>query len=113
DLAFIEGLWGDRTGPDYDAAEDVAHVKDCLRKPENLAAALGYYRDTFGFVPPAPEHAKYVEAGAAVTPKPTLYLHGTADKPLGVDLLDNVEAFLAPGSEVELYEALNHFLHLE
>jgi pimeloyl-ACP methyl ester carboxylesterase len=88
-------------------------VKDCLRKPENLAAALGYYRDTFGFKPQAPEHARFVEAGAQQTPKPTLYLHGAADNALGPELLDNVEAFLAPGSEVEVYEGLNHFLHLE
>ena len=113
DLAFIDGLWSDWTGTGYDNTEDAAHVKDCLRKPEHLAAALGYYRDTFGFKPPAPEHTKYVEAGAQVTPKPTLYLHGRADDALGVELLDQVENWLGPGSEVELYDGLNHFLHLE
>jgi len=113
DLAFIDGLWSDWVGAGYHPKEDLAHVTDCLRKPENLAAAIGYYRDTFGFVAPAPEHTKYVEAGAAPTPKPTLYLHGSADNALGVDLLDNVEQFLAPGSEVKIFDGLNHFLHLE
>jgi len=57
DLAFIDGLWGDWTGSAYDASEDLAHVKDCLRGPENLSAAIGYYRDTFGGAETAPEHA--------------------------------------------------------
>ena len=34
--------------PGYEAAEDLAHVKDCLRDPANLTAALGYYRATLG-----------------------------------------------------------------
>ena len=47
DLAFIDGLWADWS-PGYDATEDIAHVKDALRDPANLAAALGYYRAIFG-----------------------------------------------------------------
>ena len=47
DLAFIDGLWADWS-PGYDGAEDLAHVKDALRDPANLAAALGYYRATLG-----------------------------------------------------------------
>ena len=49
DLAFIDGLWADWS-PGYDGAEDLAHVKDALRDPANLAAALGYYRATLGGV---------------------------------------------------------------
>jgi pimeloyl-ACP methyl ester carboxylesterase len=113
DLAFIEGLWGDWTGSGYDASEDVAHVKDCLRKPENLAAAIGYYRATFGGAEVAPEHAAFAAASGQVTPKPTLYLHGSADNALGVELLQDVEQFLGPGSEVEVFDGLNHFLQLE
>ncbi|MBV8159924.1 MAG: alpha/beta hydrolase [Acidimicrobiia bacterium] len=113
DLAFIDGLWGDWVGAGYDATEDVAHVKACLRQPENLAAAIGYYRDTFGFKPPAPEHERFVAASAAPTPKPTLYLHGTADNALGIDLVQGLDQFLADGSEVDRFEGLNHFLHLE
>jgi pimeloyl-ACP methyl ester carboxylesterase len=113
DLAFIDGLWGDWVGPDYDAKEDLAHVKDCLRQPENLAAAIAYYRDTFGFKAPAPEHERFVNASAAPTPKPTLYLHGTADNALGVELIGDLDQFLAEGSDVTVFEGLNHFLHLE
>ena len=49
DLAFIDRLWADWS-PGYDGAEDIAHVKDALRDPANLAAALGYYRATLGGV---------------------------------------------------------------
>ena len=47
DLAFIDRLWADWS-PGYDAADDLAHVKDALRDPANLTAALGYYRATLG-----------------------------------------------------------------
>jgi pimeloyl-ACP methyl ester carboxylesterase len=113
DLAFIDGLWGDWTGSGYDASEDLAHVKDCLRGPENLKAAISYYRDTFGGAETAPEHAKFAAAMGQVTPKPTLYLHGAADNALGIELVDDVEQYLAPGSEVAVIDGLNHFLHLE
>jgi pimeloyl-ACP methyl ester carboxylesterase len=113
DLAFIDGLWGDWVGSDYDAKEDLAHVKDCLQKPENLAAAIGYYRDTFGFKPAAPEHERFVAASGGVTPMPTLYLHGTHDDALGVELIGDLQQFLAEGSDVTVFEGLNHFLHLE
>ena len=113
DLAFIDGLWGDWTGPDYDAKQDLVHVKDCLRQPQNLAAAIGYYRDTFGFKPAAPEHERFVAASGAPTPKPTLYLQGTDDNALGVELIQDLDQFLAEGSDVTVFEGLNHFLHLE
>jgi pimeloyl-ACP methyl ester carboxylesterase len=113
DLAFIDGLWGDWTGSAYDAAEDLAHVKDCLRQPGNMAAAIGYYRDTFGGANVAPEHAVYAAALGQPTPKPTLYLHGSADNALGIELVKDVEQCLAPGSEVAVFDGLNHFLQLE
>ena len=47
DLAFIDNLWRDWS-PSYDGKDDLAHVKDALRAPDNLAAAIGYYRAMFG-----------------------------------------------------------------
>src|SRR4051812_34258838 len=64
DLAFIDNLWRDWS-PSYDGSEDLMHVKDALRAPENLRAAIGYYRAMFG--------------GGVLgdSPlQPTLYLHG-------------------------------------
>jgi pimeloyl-ACP methyl ester carboxylesterase len=113
DLAFIEGLWRDWTGAGYDVADDVAHVKDSLRDPANLAAAIGYYRAVFDPTRQAPELAEAQAAFAQPTPQPTLYLHGTDDRALGIELVHGAEAFLGPGSEVVFVEGANHFLHLE
>ena len=113
DLAFIDGLWDDWTGSGYDAAEDLDHVKDCLRPPGHLAAAIGYYRAMLGATEQVPQYADYQAAALQPTCKPTLYLHGNADAALGVELLENVEAFLAPGSETVILDGLNHFAHLE
>lgn len=51
DLAFLDRLWADWSPGYRDAGEDLAHVKDCLRDPANLTAALGYYRATLGTGP--------------------------------------------------------------
>ena len=40
-------LWNDWS-PGFDATVEVANVKQALGTPENLAAALGYYRATLG-----------------------------------------------------------------
>src|SRR5688500_14761913 len=78
DLAFIDGLWADWS-PGYDGAEDIAHVKDALRDPANLAAALGYYRATLGGVGLDPALDDVQAAGSEETTQPTLYLHGRTD----------------------------------
>lgn len=113
DLAFIDRLWQDWS-PGYDGGEDVAHVKDCLRDPANLAAAIGYYRATLGTGLQDPALADIQAAGALPTPQPTLYLHGLTDGCMAADLARGAKAFLpAEGSRVELVERAGHFLHLE
>jgi pimeloyl-ACP methyl ester carboxylesterase len=78
------------------------HVKESLRDPANLAAAIGYYRAMFtsGF------------AGSAPT-QPTLYLHGAADGAFGVEGVRNTLAELSADSRVEILDDVGHFLHLE
>lgn len=112
DMAFIEGLWGDWS-PGHDASADVPAVKDALRDPANLAAALGYYRAMLGSTPPDPALDAQQAATAAVPPQPTLYLHGDRDGCMGVDLAADAEAFLAPGSRMEVVKGTGHFLHVE
>ncbi|MDZ7732109.1 MAG: alpha/beta fold hydrolase [Acidimicrobiia bacterium] len=43
DLEFVARLWADWS-PGYDATEDLAHVRAAIGDPENLTAAIGYYR---------------------------------------------------------------------
>ena len=112
DFAFIERLWADWS-PGYDAKEDLQYVKEALRDPANLSAAIGYYRAMFGATPEAPELAAEQAATMAPTTQPTLYLHGADDGCLGVGLVTGAEAFLAPGSEVAIVEGTGHFLHVE
>ncbi|HTR70093.1 MAG TPA: alpha/beta hydrolase [Mycobacteriales bacterium] len=102
DLAFIGNLWADWS-PSYDASSDLSHVKDALRDPANLAAAISYYRSMFaGGIGPSesPE-------------QPTLYLHGVQDGAFGVDRVQDTAAHLSADSRVEFVDGTGHFLHLE
>jgi pimeloyl-ACP methyl ester carboxylesterase len=101
DLAFLDKLWRDWS-PGFQPGEHLARVKDCLRQPANLAAALGYYRA-----------AVDQEAAARQAPQPTLYLHGARDGCIGVDLVRGAERLLAPSSRMIVIEEAGHFLHLE
>jgi pimeloyl-ACP methyl ester carboxylesterase len=101
DLEFIDNLWRDWS-PSYDGTADLPHVKDALRDPANLAAAIGYYRAMFnaGFAGGAP-------------PQPTLYLHGNEDGAFGVDGVRDTACELSAESRIELLDGVGHFLHLE
>jgi pimeloyl-ACP methyl ester carboxylesterase len=113
DLAFIDGLWADWS-PGYDAGEDLPRVKDALRDPANLAAALGYYRATLGGVGVDPALDAVQAKGNEATTQPTLYLHGATDGCMGIEVAAGADAFLpAEGSRMETIEGAGHFLQLE
>jgi pimeloyl-ACP methyl ester carboxylesterase len=100
DMAFLDRLWHDWS-PDYDATEDLRFAKECLRAPENLAAALGYYR------------ADTLDGIALTPPQPVLYLHGERDGCIHVSQVAHAAAHLQPDSRVEIVSGAGHFLHLE
>jgi pimeloyl-ACP methyl ester carboxylesterase len=113
DLSFIDGLWEDWS-PGYDASEDVPHVKDCLRDPANLQAALGYYRATLGGIGVDPSLDEVQNKAALPTQQPTLYLHGRTDGCMGVEVAELASgALTSPGSRLELVDDAGHFLHVE
>lgn len=107
DFAFLDGLWDDWTMPSTDSAAARAAVKDCLRDPANLAAALGYYRALFA-PPPADDTAlaSAQEAVSALPNQPLLYLHGGEDGCMGVESTAHVAGRV-------IVAGANHFLQLD
>ena len=112
-MALIDGLWRDWSPGYQDAAEDIAHVKESLRDPAHLAAAIGYYRALFDPSRHVAAYAAEQEAVTATGETPILYLHGTDDGCIGADVVKGAEDHLPAGSRMQLVEDTGHFLHLE
>lgn len=112
DLAFIDRLWEDWS-PGYPAHDDLPHVKNCLRDPANLSAALGFYRATLGDGFHHPSHADAQDATQAVPAQPTLYLHGRTDGCIGPEVADSARPMVGDHVTVEVLDGVGHFLHLE
>ncbi|MDE0805209.1 MAG: alpha/beta hydrolase [Acidimicrobiales bacterium] len=116
DMAFIDGLWADWSpGLSADEASDALRaLKNALADPENLAAALGYYRATIGGVGVDPKYDDIQNAGAGPVSIPALYLHGRDDGCLGVSFAEPTAAhFTHERSRVEVLDGVGHFLQLE
>jgi pimeloyl-ACP methyl ester carboxylesterase len=130
-MSFLDRLWHDWS-PGYPAGEDLARVKESLREPANLAAAISYYRaagaaggssgsskgagrpaETADPAVPAGRYAAEEQAAGRQAPQPTLYLHGAADGCIRVELARGAERLLAPSSRMVVIENAGHFLHLE
>jgi pimeloyl-ACP methyl ester carboxylesterase len=124
EMSFLDRLWRDWS-PGYDAGEDLAPVKESLREPANLAAAIGYYRaagaagssggssEIAGTPPETDRYAAEEQAAGRQAPLPTLYLHGSADGCIRVELARRAEGLLAPSSRMIVIEDAGHFLHVE
>jgi len=99
-MSFLDRLWADWS-PGLPPGEHLDRVKESLRLPANLAAAIGYYRatDSPDLLRPAPQ--------------PTLYLHGSDDGCIVARLARRAGPLLAPSSRVIVVDGVGHFLHLE
>ncbi len=109
---MIDRLWADWS-PGFDGSWYVARVKEALSDPENLTAAISYYRQVFAAPPEDPDAAAAQAAGGTTAPQPTLYLHGDRCGCFGLEVIGPVTEFLAPGSELVVVEGAGHFLHVE
>ncbi|MFP3907234.1 MAG: alpha/beta fold hydrolase [Acidimicrobiales bacterium] len=113
DLAFIDRLWADWS-PGYDASDDLPRVKDAMRDPTNLAAALGYYRATLGDGPRSPVYDAAQQATGQMPSQPTLYLHGLDDGCIAPSVAEGIQGSLTGSdSQMVVVERAGHFLHLE
>lgn len=114
DLAFIDRLWADWS-PGFDAAAELPAVKDALRNPANLTAALGYYRATLGAGARDAGYDQVEADGSAPLPMPVLYLHGRTDGCMGADVIDDSLLASLPhtASRIEVIDGVGHFLQLE
>ncbi|MFM7262440.1 MAG: alpha/beta fold hydrolase [Acidimicrobiales bacterium] len=111
DLAFIDMIWRDWS-PGHPSTDDAENVKKCLRAPENMTAALGYYRATLGQGKRSPEYDAIQAAGSGELTQPTLYLHGRNDGCIGAEVAESARA-MCPWATVEIVEGAGHFLQLE
>jgi len=125
DMAFLDRLWADWS-PGFPARDHLARVKESLRDPANLAAAIGYYRaaggyyralgieDPRGNAPDgASRYAAEQDAAGRQAPQPTLYLHGADDGCIRLEIARSTEQLLAPSSRMVVVEHAGHFLQLE
>jgi pimeloyl-ACP methyl ester carboxylesterase len=112
DHVFLDRLWADWS-PGYDGSWDVAQVKKAIGSPDNLSAAIGYYRNMFDPTRHLPKYADEQAAVAGTAPQPTLYLHGVDDGCLAFEMVGDVLPFLSPGSEQVAVEGAGHFLQVE
>jgi pimeloyl-ACP methyl ester carboxylesterase len=113
DLAFIDGLWADWS-PGYDGSFDLAQVKESLRAPERLAAALAYYRTMFDLSQEIPGLEAKQAAALQPVPHPTLYYHGANDGCVGSEAITPaILQFVGPGSRLLMVEGAGHFAHVE
>ena len=112
DLAFIDMIWSDWS-PGYDGSTDVAAVKEALRDPAHLTAALGYYRATLGGIGVRDDLDAVQAASGEIPTQPTLYLHGANDGCIGPEVAETARAAVGPNVTIEVLPGVAHFLHLE
>ena len=89
-------------------------MKDALGTPENLSAALGYYRATLGDGYKNPAYGELQSRmGGEVPAQPLLYMHGENDGCIGVDVMESSRSMSGNNVVYEIVKNAGHFLQLE
>jgi pimeloyl-ACP methyl ester carboxylesterase len=113
DLEFIDRLWADWS-PGFDATDELEAVKQTMRDPAHLAAALGYYRASLASGPRDPAFETIQANNTNPISQPILYLHGATDGCIGLDVARTAAgAFTNDRSRLAIVEGAGHFLQLE
>ena len=90
------------------------NAKDCLVDPANLQAALGYYRATLGNGYRNPANQELQElVGRDTPPQPVLYLHGSNDGCIGIEVARDAAAHAPENARVAEIPDAGHFIQLE
>ncbi len=112
-FAFLDRLWHDWS-PGWNYPQEMLEsVKETLKSPGVLEAALSYYRCLFDSSRFDPALAD-VQATLFSTPiqVPTLYFHGENDGCIGVELVPEMDPFFAKGLE-KVILPVGHFVQQE
>lgn len=112
DLAYIDMLWADWS-PGYQASLDLELLKPSLRAPENLQAALGYYRATLGTGYNDPQLQAMQDLSSSIPPLPLLYVHGRNDGCMGIEVAEMARQEFPSTARAEFVDDAGHFAHLE
>jgi pimeloyl-ACP methyl ester carboxylesterase len=114
DFTFLDRLWADWSPGFVQPPEEREAMKRCFRTPGVAAAALGYYRAALGPAARDPSlAAEQMRLVAAEVPVPALYLHGSEDGCVGVEITRGMEAAFPAGLRKVVVDGTGHFLHLE
>jgi len=111
--AFIDKIWADWS-PTFNSGDAAQHVKDALGTPENLSAALGYYRATLGDGYRNPAYSELQSRmGGEVPTQPLLYLHGENDGCIGTEVVESARSMSGNNVVYEIVKNAGHFLQRE
>jgi len=110
--ALTRKLWADWS-PGYDAADDLAHLRDAVPDRDHARAVVSYYR---AFLRPgrgARAYATWAETWTGMPTVPTMYLHGAQDGCLDPRFFDIATASFPPHVQGHVVPGAGHFLQLE
>ena len=117
DFQMLEQLWQEWSPDWHYGSEDLEALKTCFRQPGVPAAALAYYRATFGSqrrrAPRQSQGLQNRQAGQARIEVPALYLHGANDGCIGAEVTENQHKLFGAGFRSETVQGAGHFLHRE
>ena len=93
-------------------------MRKALAEPENVTAAVGYYRGVLtsllGVPGAGPDpYQEATDSLGEVCKQPTLYVHGDEDGCVALDLVADAEEHLPTGSSMAVVSGAGHFCHLE